>query len=568
MFTSIEQVEERAAFTGLENEDLIIFRPGRLALHSLLIRITANVTISDGSHYRDLGINFRAIAEELEKTCVLPLLPRIEQCYAELRTEVEALIAAEIRKISMPAARAEQQPAGGLSRYWPFRRADQKARNNPSVEERESLLLEEWAASADRASNEVEERALRSLVKLMTAISIAHGRLRGDAEILTDMAVGMTMNIVASEAIGRIIEERFVDCAIAAGCRMLPPQARPVVMNVKGASAAGKSTMRPLQKELTTRLGLEWDDFALISPDIWRKYLLDYGALGDAWRYAGTLSGQELKVVDRKLDLYMAMKGRDGRVPHMLIDRFRFDSFAEVDDDKAEGRLLTRFGHEIFMTFMVTPPEMTVDRAWGRGLKVQRYKAVDDLLDHNVEAYTGMPPLFFRWATRRDKRVHYEFLDNGVSEDERPKTIAFGSSGSLCILSMKGLLDIERFRRVDVQARSPAQVYADRDALAPGRNTAFLEQCAARLDHLLFADAEAAMIYAEYSGGRILVLDRELFEKALEDPDTCAGVTRLCPAVGNGRYDVEGDPRPLGDEASFTLGHWGDRPRSRAIDRP
>ena len=33
----------------------------------------------------------------------------------------------------------------------------------------------------------------------------------------------------------------------------------------------------------------------------------------------------------------------------------------------------------------------TVELAKKRGLQVGRYKAVDDLLAHNVEAYTGMP---------------------------------------------------------------------------------------------------------------------------------------------------------------------------------
>ena len=40
---------------------------------------------------------------------------------------------------------------------------------------------------------------------------------------------------------------------------------------------------------------------------------------------------------------------------------------------------------------------MVVERAWRRGLTTQRHKAVDDLLYHNIEAYTGIPELFFAW---------------------------------------------------------------------------------------------------------------------------------------------------------------------------
>ncbi len=55
------------------------------------------------------------------------------------------------------------------------------------------------------------------------------------------------------------------------------------------------------------------------------------------------------------------------------------------------------------MFFVITPPDATVERAWQRGLKFGRYKAVDDLLDHNVEAFTGMPNLSFTWALRTRK---------------------------------------------------------------------------------------------------------------------------------------------------------------------
>ena len=52
------------------------------------------------------------------------------------------------------------------------------------------------------------------------------------------------------------------------------------MINTKGPSASGKSTLRPLQKQLASNIGVNWSDFALISPDIWRKQLLDYDALG------------------------------------------------------------------------------------------------------------------------------------------------------------------------------------------------------------------------------------------------------------------------------------------------
>ena len=121
----------------------------------------------------------------------------------------------------------------------------------------------------------------------------------------------------------------------------LPPQEEAVVMNVKGAPASGKSTMRPLQKVLAGKLNWPWDEFALISPDIWRKFLLDYGALGAAYKYAGTLTGHEVEIIDKKLDRRMANRAAKGEIPHLLIDRFRFDSFVP-NLEEGSRHLLTR----------------------------------------------------------------------------------------------------------------------------------------------------------------------------------------------------------------------------------
>jgi len=272
--------------------------------------------------------------------------------------------------------------------------------------------------------------------------------------LLEGLAVTLVCNDFGSEVIGEAILPFVQEAVASEGFRFLPRQDKPVVMNVKGASASGKSSMRPLQKHLAGKLNLPWQEFALISPDIWRKFLLDYATLGAAYKYAGTLTGHEIEIIDKKLDHRMAARAARGEMPHLLIDRFRFDSFVP-NLEEGSSRLLTRFGDLVYMFFMITPPETTVERAWTRGLKVGRYKAVDDLLAHNVEAYAGMPELFFTWALITGKKVHYEFLDNSVAEGRPPRTVAFGWNEEMTILDIKSMLDIERFRaagRVDAGA--------------------------------------------------------------------------------------------------------------------
>jgi hypothetical protein len=327
-------------------------------------------------------------------------------------------------------------------------------------------------------------------------------------------------------------------------------------MNVKGASASGKSSMRPLQKILAGKLNFPWDQFALISPDIWRKFLLDYGSLGVAYKYAGTLSGQEVEIVDKKLDRRMAARSSRGEMPHLLIDRFRFDSFEPEFEGKGSPNLLTRFGNLVYMFFMITPPEATVERAWLRGLKVGRYKAVDDLLAHNVEAYTGMPELFFTWALSEGKQVHYEFLDNSVAEGQPPRTVAFGWNGEMTVLDIKRMLDIERFRKIDIGAQKPEEIYAHEN-LAPEYNVDFLKRCARWISAINFDDYGTGRVYARLQRGKWVWRDEARFAAMLKVPDARAGLLAVAPKA----YQPAGAQAPdvdLAQEKAHTLGAWGE----------
>jgi hypothetical protein len=364
-------------------------------------------------------------------------------------------------------------------------------------------------------------------------------------------------NDYGGEVVGDAIEPFIQDAVAREGYQPLPAQELPVVMNVKGASASGKSTMRPLQQSLARKLGFPWEEFALISPDIWRKFLLDYGSLGAAYKYAGTLTGHEVEIVDRKLDRHMADKAHRGETPHLLIDRFRFDSFVPAPEGYDSTRLLTRFGDLVYMFFMITPPEMTVERAWTRGLKVGRYKAVDDLLAHNVEAYSGMPELFFTWALDPRRRVHYEFLDNSVAEGRRPRTVAFGWNREMTVLDIKSMLDIERFRKININARRPEEVYRDKE-LAPERNVDFLKRCARLIPIINFADYDTGRTYARLENEKWVWRDEGLFARMLEDADARAGLKAIAAERSDSTAARVPERVDLAAAKLHTLGAWAE----------
>jgi hypothetical protein len=315
-----------------------------------------------------------------------------------------------------------------------------------------------------------------------------------------------------------------------------------------------------LQRKLAGDIGVDWREFALISPDIWRKQLIEYDTLGAVYKYGAMFTGEELQIVDQKLDRYMAHKAGHGDISHLLIDRFRFDSFA-ADSNEAGSNLLTRFGQIVYLYFMITPPASLVERAWKRGLEVGRYKAVDDTLAHGVEAYTGMSELFFTWIRRTDKRVHFEFLDNSVPLGERPRTVAFGWNDTLNLLDVKCVLDVERYRRVDINATAPTLLYRDTECLAPANNTGFLEQCGERFREINFANQQTGRVYLRLTAGRLAWVDRQALETAASNPDTLAGVMAVAPDA----FEHEPAPNPPlylaelpGVRQAHTLGRWGD----------
>ena len=530
VFTSMASAAELRGLTGFGLSELVVFRPQRLALHELLVRVTADFAVPDGTRIEDLGLNFREIARLLLSQYLGPQMDAIVGAYERVRQDAKRTIDAAVSR---------------LSRGW----------GPEQVAEFERLAFS--------AGDSIEAAAYRSLARTMCALFASQGHAWGTKELIASMAANLACNDFGSDCIGRTIAPLLRNAATEQGYKLLPRQEHPVVINTKGPSASGKSTLRPLLKKLAGDIGVQWSDFALISPDIWRKQLLDYASLGAAYKYAGAFTSDELQIVDQKLDRYMANKHQRGEMSHLLIDRFRFDSFA-ADSVEAGSNLLTRFGQSVYLFFMITPPEMLVERAWKRGLEVGRYKAVDDTLAHAVEAYSGIPDVFFTWVRRSDKRIRFEFLDNTVLLGQRPRTVAFGDNETFNVLDVKATLDIERYARIDVEATAAEFLYSDRAQLSPDRNVDFLRRCVETFRRVNFADQASGRVYLRIERGTPIVKDAAAFDSAARTPDTLAGIRAVAPeALEGGVPDAQQAHYLRAQEGANplpSLGQWGRQP--------
>ena len=95
----------------------------------------------------------------------------------------------------------------------------------------------------------------------------------------------------------------------------------------------------------------------------------------------------------------------------------------------------------------------------------------------------------------------------------------------MTILDIKSMIDIERFRKINIRAQSAADVYAHMN-LSPQRNVDFLKRCARWIPVINFADYETGQVYARLQRGEWEWRDESRFDKALDDPEANAGCWR------------------------------------------
>ncbi|MEO0328936.1 MAG: hypothetical protein AAF217_10110, partial [Pseudomonadota bacterium] len=505
------------------------------------------LSVADGPEYEALGLSLRGMVHKLFKN-------HFEEELEIFQNEHDKLISTA-RKTMLQLLDCEppveEQP---VSLAW-YKRlfspgTKSKIPASMGVEDHDTIIDRKIECAI--ADEDYLMRACgRALQTIINAFRGKQGFLPRDSEMLVEAAIILFSNSYGAEQIRSSMTEQFFRAAEMEGFTRLPVQREPVVFNVKGASAAGKSTIRPQQRELAQRLGIPWDTFALVSPDYWRKYLLDYESLDADHKYGAMLTGRELEIIDRKLDEYMAQKAEAGAMSHLLIDRFRFDSFSISDRSGSGSNLLSRFGERIFLFFMITPPEETVERAWKRGLSTGRYKAVDDLLYHNVEAYTGMPQLFFSWALS-DKKVHWEFLDNDVSLGTQPRCAAFGWNDEMIVLDISVLANIDKFRDINIEATAPEEVH--KKSLHK-HSFDFLLQCTDRLSVLSFANFESSEICAQMKNGKWLWCDHDYIEMLDDQIDLKAGFKALGWSRQCAPNEVSKPISNRNDTAKYMLGN-------------
>ncbi|MFM1826813.1 MAG: hypothetical protein RLY67_194, partial [Pseudomonadota bacterium] len=179
--TRLEEVLELRELTGLEYRELIVFRPSRLILHEVLIRVTADWNVPAGNRVEDLGLNFRAMVDAIYDAGLRAEEARIEAEVAAISQEIDAILQRAINEVHEQKGaghEADAKPAGFWQRLGLARRASPQAR--PAVAADSGYLeqtwsddddaLEKWAAMRKDASSLLERQTFSALLRVVAIL--------------------------------------------------------------------------------------------------------------------------------------------------------------------------------------------------------------------------------------------------------------------------------------------------------------------------------------------------------------------------------------------------------------
>ena len=529
--SDFQNINDLAATTGLPVEELVDFRVSRLVLHEVIVRVTADVVVMEGEKEEDLGINFRAIANCILKKYVKPCLGDIEQKFLQRQQQVQLRVDEELTKLLGDDNRPAVTRVSLVSRLLGKKNSLRK-QGSFDREAREMASIARYKQAGLESVDELDAAVKRSFYRVLGSIVATRGYIGRDLHLIRDVCTKHALHYLASQDIGLRISQLVDEAIRHEGYRAIPDADKAILFSLKGASAAGKSSLRPRLRELMNELGIEANAYGTISPDIWRRLLIDYDGLGEAYKYAGRLSSKEVNVIDGKLDRYIRDKAeKRGAIPHLMVDRFRFDSFDSEKVSRVLQDTYVRHIDTMYMYFIITPPEATVERGWLRGLERGRYKAVDDFLGHCVEAYVGMPKLLFKYLGKTRPKYRFEFLDNSVPKGSFPDLVARGSEEMMQIFRIAPLIDIERFQRINELAKSPDKVHAEPGELVVSKNLHFIRQCVKRFNRIEFVDAGSERVYLEVYRGSFEVVEQDLFRENLQDETLRQALICLAPEL-------------------------------------
>ena len=191
--TSPAAAAELRLLTGLPEAELVAFRPARLLLHELLVRVTADLCVPDGPRIEDLGINFRRITTLLLQRYLEPQLPAITSAFEGVRRQLRERIADTLATLTGASAARGVPPPRGLARWLRRARPAQPAPGVALTCDFGPAQIGDCQQLAAHSQDPLQAAACRALARVMAALFATHGHAWGTRELIVSLATDLAM---------------------------------------------------------------------------------------------------------------------------------------------------------------------------------------------------------------------------------------------------------------------------------------------------------------------------------------------------------------------------------------
>ena len=235
--SSIDEINALAQETGLSPEELVVFRPDRLALHELIVRVTADIVVLEGEHEEDLGIRFRSIANKIMDACLVPHLPEFDLTFQALYKKARSMVDKELSEslFTVLPASTKSKPSI-LSRF--FAAPKKQPRNLESTQERQLRVISSFKEKGLNTDDPFESAVYRSLYRVLGSIVSTRGYLGKDQEMLIELITTHICSRYGSRLIGKQVDVWVKQAVKDEGYSLIPDAQKPILISLKGSSAA------------------------------------------------------------------------------------------------------------------------------------------------------------------------------------------------------------------------------------------------------------------------------------------------------------------------------------------
>jgi len=131
------------------------------------------------------------------------------------------------------------------------------------------------------------------------------------------------------------------------------------------------------------------------------------------------------------------------------------------------------------------------------------------------------------------------------------------------ILDLKGMLNIDRFCNINIEARSPEAVYVVPRTRDRRNSAQFLRQCVQRIPLVNLALQDTGEIYAQIRNAKLVAWNRDIFAEAVHDDNVRTAFELIATPPQSDSFGFTSGDLRLDPRESQTLGQWANQSHRR-----